>query len=263
MVDPAPDGRSSATRRLPGGCSWWVIVFLSMNFLCSGVMLNHLVVVGHWLDGTGVHPEDFDIYSRLQQARARTVAANDLRRTSVGVMNYAEAFQGRLPGGTFDPRGRGLHGWPTHILPYLWWETDDVDLDTPWNEGRNVKHYRKRIRMFQCQDVDAAYDAEGFALIHFAANGQVMGGNRSRSLKDIRSVSTTLLIGEAAGKYVPRGWPWNWRDPALGINRSPDGFGTTQRRGALCGFADGSVRFVTESAAPETFSPPEGPPPED
>ena len=45
------------------------------------------------------------------------------------------------------------------------------------------------------------------------------------------------MAGEVAGDFKPWGDPTNWRDPALGINRSPEGFG-----GPLSGRGEPPVR---------------------
>jgi prepilin-type processing-associated H-X9-DG protein len=51
----------------------------------------------------------------------------------------------------------------------------------------------------------------------------------------------------------PWGYPANWRDPALGLNRSPDGFGNGMGKGANFSFADGSVRFLANAVSPEVL----------
>ncbi len=58
-----------------------------------------------------------------------------------------------------------------------------------------------------------------------------------------------------AGNFKPWGYPANWRDPALGINKSPNSFGAPWRstKGANFTFADGSVRFIKEDIDPATL----------
>jgi len=68
---------------------------------------------------------------------------------------------------------------------------------------------------------------------------------------DFDSKEKTVLVGEAAGNYKPWGHPANWRDPALGINRSPDGFGSLDKRGAQFMFADGHVEYIKNGMDPE------------
>lgn len=65
-------------------------------------------------------------------------------------------------------------------------------------------------------------------------------------------VATTIIIdwskvnGEVPSGFKPWGYPANWRDPAVGMNRSPEGFGGPYKGGANVLFADGSVKFLKD-----------------
>jgi prepilin-type processing-associated H-X9-DG protein len=95
-------------------------------------------------------------------------------------------------------------------------------------------------------------DANGYGLSHYAANSHVLGPNTALRVGDITDgTSTTLLIGEVNTEFKPWGHPVNWRDPALGIQRSPRGFGgVAGSGGANFVMVDGSVRFISERVSP-------------
>ena len=59
----------------------------------------------------------------------------------------------------------------------------------------------------------------------------------------------TVMAGEVVSRFKPWGDPLNWRDPALGVNRSPDGFGSPFVGGANFLFVDGSVQFIKNTIA--------------
>jgi hypothetical protein len=95
-------------------------------------------------------------------------------------------------------------------------------------------------------------DAEGYGLSHYAANSHVFGSDRPFAIHAILDgLSNTLFIGEVNSNFKPWAHPHNYRDPTLGINRSPHGFGgPSGSGGALFGMGDGSVRFVSEKISP-------------
>ena len=61
------------------------------------------------------------------------------------------------------------------------------------------------------------------------------------------------LLGEVGAGFKPWGHPANWRDPAKGLNQSPEGFGSPSPGGANFLFADGSVRWTKETIAMSTY----------
>ncbi len=164
------------------------------------------------------------------------------------------------PAGTFDDWGRGMHGWQTMLLPYI--EQDSlysrIDFRVPWDHPRNEEPFQTRVQVYESGywDRNAEHkDARGYALTAYAGNSRVLGGDRALSFQKLREspagISQIILAGEAAGNYKAWGHPANWRDLSLGLNRSPDGFGSLGKNGVLFLMADGGVRTFTDDADPE------------
>jgi hypothetical protein len=90
----------------------------------------------------------------------------------------------------------------------------------------------------------------------------MFGPNTSVALEDIRDgTSNTIMAGEVNANFRPWGHPVNLRDPARGINTSPDSFGSPFAGGMHFLLCDGHSRFVSEdidSAVLKALATPDG-----
>jgi prepilin-type processing-associated H-X9-DG protein len=184
-------------------------------------------------------------------------SSGNLKEFGIGFHDYA-GFSGSLPpGGSFLDDGRAKHSWETYLLPYLNYAARDIDLNTPWNDAKNRDHFKSVLPEFINPDFRTAdiVDADGYALSHYAANVRVLGPNRAVAFKDMANgTGHTILVGEVNANFKPWGDPVNWRDPAKGINSSPNGFGGPRSaHGANFLMADGSVRFFSEKTDPRVL----------
>jgi hypothetical protein len=205
-----------------------------------------------WLATTKERLRDSD---GLRQAAARTQSTNNMKNIALGIHSYDEKHLHLPFGSTFDSQGRGLHGWQTLILPdfdqlALY---EKIDLQQPWNAPVNVEFMKALIVAYQNPAI-AQYKPDESALTHYAGNVHVLGPTRI-SLKDITDgAANTFLLGEVTHKFKPWGQPGNWRDPMLGMNKSPDGFGSPYKRGmVLMTMADASVHMIREDISPEVL----------
>ena len=188
-----------------------------------------------------------------RRAAWRTQSLNNLKQIGIGLHNYHEEHGTFPPGGTFDALGSPLHGWQAMLLPYVDRQDlhDGIDFGAPWDDPRNASVFRTTVPLYLNPGNPAKPDAAGFAPSHYAGNAHLLGGDTPRSQQDVKDgTSNTLMAGEVAGGFKPWGDPTGWRDPALGINRSPDGFGSPSRGGASFLFADGSVKFLRDTIDP-------------
>jgi prepilin-type processing-associated H-X9-DG protein len=171
---------------------------------------------------------------------------------------YHHSHKALPSGGTFDEIGRPLHSWMTASLPYLEQNQlyNTINLEIPWDDPANAKPFQKVLIFYRNAKVPIQYNSDdrGYAVSHYAGNAHVLGGDRAWKFEEIKDgTSNTILAGEAAGNFKPWGDPVNWRDPTLGINKSPDGFGGPFKGGANFAFADGSVKFIKETIDPRVL----------
>jgi hypothetical protein len=231
-----------ATPRRWAWRSTLVVLALIVLAFAAGTAAIGLVHQAAWL---ATSPEPLAERTSVRTLAAEMQSQNNLKQIGLAAHSYHEGAKHLPPGGTFDERGRAMHSWQTLLLPYI--EKAHlyrrIDLKAPWDHPTNSEVFRTIVIEYQSPAVEQDRTPAGLALSHYAANVHVLGA-APRSLKDFPDgASNTLLAGEAAGNFKPWGHPLNWRDPARGLNQSPDGFGSqAHRRVVLFVFADGSVR---------------------
>jgi prepilin-type processing-associated H-X9-DG protein len=189
-------------------------------------------------------------------AAGRSMSTNNLKQIGLGLYNYHEVCKTFPPAGTFDAVGRPLHGWQAMLLPFIEQKDlhDRIDFGVPWDHRRNAPAFQTELPVYWIPAIRDRKDRAGYALGHYAGNAHVLGGDVARTTAEVKDgTSNTIMAGEVAGGFKPWGYPINWRDPALGINRSPEGFGSPFPGGANFLFVDGSVRFLKDSIDPQVL----------
>jgi prepilin-type processing-associated H-X9-DG protein len=219
----------------------------------AGVAMVGLAHMSYWL---ATSPEPIRV-TVSWNAPFRAKSQNNLTQQGLAILNY-EAREKSLPAaGTFSDDGRALHGWETQLLPFLEEENlyRKIDLRQPWDAAANAPHFKHDIAILRHPIFDELTDERGFGLIHYAANGRVLRAGVPTRLGDITDgVDNTILLGEINSRFPPWGQPMNVRDPGLGINRSPRGFGGPPRAGgANFLFVDGHVVFLSDNVSPDVL----------
>jgi hypothetical protein len=189
-----------------------------------------------------------------RSAARRMWTTNNLKQIGLALARYTEEHQAYPPGGTFDRIGRPLQSWQTLILPYLEQEAlyNRIVLTKPWNDASNSLVFQTEVDAYFRPGVLEKKNESGYALSHYAATVDMLGGDRPRALAEIADgTANTLVVGEVVSNFKPWGDPTNWRDPRLGLNRSPQGFGSVSEDGASFLFLDGSARFIKNSINPQ------------
>lgn len=180
----------------------------------------------------------------MKTTSARSVSANNLKTIGVATYNYSSANQDWLPRSQFDAGGRALHSWQTVLLPYI--EQDalyrQVDMSKSWQHPSNAHAMSSRVKAYLNPSVEME-QINGFGASHYAGNGEVVLSERPRTLNSFPlGTSNTILAGEVTSNLHAWGDPLNARDPRLGANGHPKGFGAPNGRPAQFLMLDGSVR---------------------
>jgi prepilin-type processing-associated H-X9-DG protein len=198
-------------------------------------------------------PEKVVMNGSAREAARRTTSAHNLKQVGLALHNYLQHRESFPPAATLDRLGRPVYGWQALILPEMAHAEihDRIDFGLPWDDPRNAAPYQTPIMEYLRPGIDLEKDTSGYALSHIAGNASVLGGTGLRTSRDMTDGdSNTIMAGEVKSNFKPWGDPTNWRDPALGINRVANGFGSPAPGGAHFLFVDGSVRFLKEKIDP-------------
>jgi hypothetical protein len=209
-----------------------------------------------------------------RRAIYRTWSSNNLKEIGVDIYNYHDKNEHIPFGGTILDDGQLGHGWMTQILPYLEKQElyEKIDFSKSWNDPVNAPVFRERIKSpfespyFGRLPETEQIDQNGFVKTDYAANQFVLPVGKSLHFDDITDgTSDTILAGETVQNLRAWGSPLNARDPKLGINKSPYGFGSKHVKGMNFVLCDGAVKFFsenTDSKILEAFATPNGNEPE-
>jgi hypothetical protein len=234
----------------------WTVAILTVVLLMfvAGTSLVGLAHQAVWL-ATSPEPMYDEVLGRHGGTDPESLS-NRMKLLGMGVGGFQNAERGLLPE-SLKGRWAGLHSWETLLAPHIFYYLGDVRLDKSWDDPANAPIFRKLFAEFlnPAYPTDTWRNDEGYGQSHYAANERVLGPDGVSNFDQISDgTGNTVLIGEVDANFEPWGKPGNWRDPTLGLNRSPNGFGC--RRAARVVYfvmADGSVRHFREGIDPEVL----------
>jgi prepilin-type processing-associated H-X9-DG protein len=118
----------------------------------------------------------------------------------------------------------------------------------------NSAYFRGIVPEYLNPAIETVRSPQGYALSHYAGNVNLFATAKPLALKEVEGgLAGTILAGEVSAEFKPWGDPTNLRDPILGINSVPGGFGSPSQMGANFVFLDGSVRSVRSTTDPNVL----------
>lgn len=214
-----------------------------------------LSAVGLWRHSVWLASSEESWFKTTPAAKAAAIriqTANNLKQIGLACHAYERKRANLPPGGTFDAAGRGMHGWLTFLLPHL--ERQDlysrIDFARPWNDPANATAFGAPVPGFYAHHQPSTND-QGYGLAYYALNVHLARTGRPLNQRRFTDgAANTISAGEVVERVPEWGQPANWRDPALGINQSPAGFGGVTKGIATFLMADGSVRTISAAVDP-------------
>ncbi|MFM7245399.1 MAG: DUF1559 domain-containing protein [Planctomycetaceae bacterium] len=199
-----------------------------------------------------------------REAARRAACMNNFKQIGLGMHIFASAQRDSFPAAIVDADGQPLLSWRVAILPYLE-ETElykEFHLDEPWDSPHNLALVERMPQVFACPSgvlppgmtTYLAAAGPGMALDEPTRAGQFAVVPLSEiAAKD--GTSHTILVCEAGHDQAV---PWTKPDDiAVDPARATQGLlgSATDHAGSLrvAGFADGSVRTISNDIDPEVF----------
>ena len=183
---------------------------------------------------------------KVRDAAARVTEVNNMKQISIGALDYAGNNQ-KLP------PVEGNVSWRVHILPFIEQETafKQVDLNQPWNAGRNQSLAGTAIATYT-----SPLDDPGTTQTHyrsFAGTGTAFDPDlikqRPFPLYITDGSSQTILAIDTA-ESIP--WPQPKEIPFSPSGSIPE-LGHPKRPQGIAAMCDGSVRTFDKKMDPATI----------
>jgi len=197
------------------------------------------------------------ILPAVQQARTAARMAtsrNNLKEIGLALHNYYDVHSALPPSAIVDEQGQPRQGWMYSILPQVeeYPLYDRIDSHAAWNDPLNAAASMTRVPVYLNPGISEEMSADGYPLTHYAANSHLFQPNTSFKFQNVTDgLSNTIMIGEINAGFPAWAKPDNTRDPALGLNKGPDTFGSPFPDGVHFVMGDGAVRFINQEIDPQ------------
>ena len=194
---------------------------------------------------------------KVREAARRMEASNNLKQIGLALHNYHSTYNQFPPAFVVDKRGKPLYSWRVLILPYIEQAAiyNQWKLDEAWDSPNNKPLSEVLIKVFNDPALPASNKTPfrvfyGNDALFNAGKAGVLPNDQGTRMEAITDGTSNTLMVVEAGEAVPWAAPdelfFNPKAalPALGLPIR-DYFQVL--------LADGSVRVIVKSLAPETL----------
>ena len=193
--------------------------------------------------------------NEARESARRSASRGHLKQWALTLYNYEDVYR-RLPPGGWVAGDDEQHGWVTLTLPYL--ESSPLyssfDFGKPWHHPRNQPICRVVIETARYPHSNTLRTAEGYGLMHYAANANLMHRNSSTRFDEITAgLGNTLMVGEIPGEFRPWACAWNWRTIGSRLNSGPAAYGHDGRNVTDFVLADGQLKSINNEIDPDVL----------
>jgi len=189
--------------------------------------------------------------ARLQAARSRSTS--NLKHIALAMFNYHDANKGFPPRVLTSPEGKPLLSWRVQLLPFLDAEGlyKEFHLDEPWDSEHNRQLIARMPAVFRNPSRDTGEGRTSY-LAPILEQG-IFHGSKTLDFREIvDGTSNTIMFVEADADHDTI-----WTKPddlEIDLGDSLKGLVNPGWHGFLAAFADGSVRFFSETADKKTVA---------
>jgi hypothetical protein len=195
-------------------------------------------------------------WEETREEARKSHSQDQLHNLAIGLLNYETTGGVLFPSTTLtsDIPPTDLHGWQTHMLPYIEQRPlhSRIALDRPWTDRTNTPHFQHVLDLYRNPASRAPnLGPTGLGLTDYSANTLVITASPMRLSAVTDGAENTIFAGEIGDNLPPWGQPRNVRDPGDGLYTSPNAFGGPwASQETQFSFLDGHIRSINRNIDP-------------
>lgn len=195
---------------------------------------------------------------QLHTTVRRNHSKSNLEEIGIAMHNFHDA-RGAFPSSVKGSKvGIPEQSWMTNLLPFV--EQSNLfgalDPEKAWSAPENQNIFSRIVPLYVSPLAHPTERIVGnLGAAHYAGNSNLLGPDMEFQISQIKDgTSNTILVGEVATGFKAWGDPSNVRDPAEGLGKSVNQFGSSGETAVtLILLADGSVRTVALDIEQQTL----------